>query len=70
MRYTAEGRPTRNQANNVYVGGIKPKSKATFKDSLIEAGVSPKNADSAKNLLIALAIGGFGIIIALLIELF
>jgi len=64
-----QGKPTRNIHNNVHTGGIKPQ-QSTFKDSLIEAGIHPKNADSAKNLLIALAIGGFGIIIALLIELF
>jgi hypothetical protein len=64
-----QGKPTRNIPNNVYTGGITPR-KDTFKDSLIEAGIHPKNADSAKNLLFALAIGGFGIIIALLIELF
>ena len=64
-----QGKPTRNIPNNVYTGGITPR-KDTFKSTLIEAGIHPKNADSAKNLLFALAIGGFGIIIALLIELF
>ena len=66
---TIEGKPTRNPANNVYTGGIKPKQD-TFKSTLIEAGIHPKNADSAKNLLIALAIGGFGLLIGLVIELF
>jgi len=64
-----QGKPTRNKANNVHTGGIKPQ-QSTFKDSLIEAGIHPKNADSAKNLLIALAIGGFGLILAIVIELF
>jgi hypothetical protein len=64
-----QGKPTRNIPNNVHTGGIKPR-KDTFKDSLIEAGISPKNADSAKNLIIALAIGGFGLILAIVIELF
>jgi len=50
-----QGKPTRNPANNVYTGGIKPK-QSTFKSALIEAGIHPKNADSAKNLLFALAI--------------
>ena len=40
------------------------------KKELIESGIHPKNVEAAQNLLIALAIGGFGIIIALLIELF
>ena len=64
-----QDKPTRNIPNNVHTGGTTPR-KDTFKSALIEAGIHPKNADSAKNLLFALAIGGFGIIIALLIELF
>jgi len=64
-----QGKPTRNPANNVYTGGIKPK-QSTFKSALIEAGIHPKNADSAKNLIFALAIGGTGLILALVIELF
>jgi len=40
------------------------------KKELIEAGISPKNVDSAKNLLFALAIGGTGLLLALVIELF
>jgi hypothetical protein len=63
-----QGKPVRNKANNVYTGGINPR-KDTFKNSLIEAGIHPKNADSAKNLLFALAIGGAGLILALVIEL-
>ena len=43
--------------------------KDTFKNTLIESGIHPKNADSAKNLLFALAIGGAGLILALVIEL-
>jgi len=66
---TLQGKPTRNKANNVHTGGIKPQ-QSTFKSALIEAGIHPKNADSAKNLLIALAIGGFGLLIGLVIELF
>ena len=65
---TIQGKPTRNINNNVYTGGIKPR-KDTLEDSLIEAGISPKNADSAKNLLFALAIGGFGLLLGLVIEL-
>jgi hypothetical protein len=66
---TIQGKPVPNPANNVYTGGIKPK-QSTFKSTLIEAGIHPKNADSAKNLLFALAIGGFGLLLALVIELF
>ena len=44
-------------------------NKNTFKNTLIESGIHPKNADSAKNLLFALAIGGAGLILALVIEL-
>ena len=64
-----QGKPVPNPQNNVYTGGIKPR-KDTFKSTLIEAGIHPKNADSAKNLLFALAIGGTGLLLALLIELF
>jgi len=64
-----QGKPTRNIHNNVHTGGITPR-KDTFKSALIEAGIHPKNADSAKNLLIALAIGGIGLILSLVIELF
>ena len=65
---TIQGKPERNTANNVHTGGIKPQ-QSTFKDSLIEAGIHPKNADSVKNLLFALAIGGTGLLLALVIEL-
>lgn len=57
------GTPTKTR-NNVYTGGL-PKSKHS------DLGVySQKDYDNAKNLAIGLAIGGIGLLIALVIELF
>ena len=59
---TANTKPTHNKANNVYTGGIKPKHE--------QLGVySERDLESAKNLIFALAIGGAGCFIGLVLEL-
>jgi len=59
---TANTKPTQNKANNVYTGGIKPKHE--------QLGVySERDLESAKNIIYSLAIGGAGLLIALVLEL-